>query len=186
MPTNHYSAYDILSFFEQHRSLATHYIVAHTRFHPSNCSAAQIERFAKQTSADLRHALNHFTDLVNPGHGNRAKRKADKFRPLSLSAIEFLNPCVLQSGTVHVNVCLGNINKEFTTADIERIFRHCWVSEAGQADNISVQQMGAGHTVFDYMLKEAKSSSAKAMDCFGTWDVHNTFVPRTPAFSDRR
>ena len=177
-----YTASDILRYFEQHRALATHYIVAHTRFRPSNCSAAQIARFAQLTSADLRHALNHFTDLVNPGHASRAQRKPNQFRPLSLSTIEFLNPNVLRGRTVHVNVCLGNISKEFATADIERIFRHCWVSEARQADNISVQQMGAGHTVFDYMLKEAKSSSAKAMDCFGTWDVGSTFVPRNPAF----
>ncbi|SDU21700.1 hypothetical protein SAMN05216296_2458 [Pseudomonas pohangensis] len=177
-----YTASDILSFFEQHRPLATHYIVAHTRFRPSNCSAAQIARFAQQTSADLHHALNHFTDLVNPGHERRARKKQHQFRPLTLSTIEFLNPNVLQSGTVHVNVCLGNISKEFATADIERFFRHCWVNEVKQADKINVQELSIGHTVFDYVLKEAKSSSAKAMDCLGTWDVDNTFVPNDPAF----
>lgn len=89
---------------------------------------------------------------------------------------------MLQKHTVHVNVCLGNISREYSTAEIEHIFRHCWVNEVKQADNISVQELSSGHTVFDYMLKEAKGSSARAMDCFGTWDVDNTFVPNNPAF----
>ena len=177
-----YTANDILSFFEQHRPLATHYIVAQTHFHPSNCSVAQIEYFAKQTSIDLRHALNHFAGLVRTVPDRHARKHRDQFRPLSLSTIEFLNPNVLQRDTVHVNVCLGNISKKFSTADIERIFRHCWVIRAGQVDNISVQELRSGHTVFDYMLKEAKGSSARAMDCYGTWDIGSTFVPRNPAF----
>lgn len=162
-----YTASDIEKIFEQQRPLATHYIVAHTTFRPSNCTQAQLERFHTKTSKAVRLTLNCLSDMVNPGHASRAQRKPDLFRPSSLSTIEFLNPNVLQHQTVHVNVCLGNISKEFTTEHIGRIFRHCWVNEARQHDNVLIQELQSGHTAFDYIIKEVKRNPAKAMDCFG-------------------
>jgi len=173
-----------LSMFEQHRPLGTHYIVAQTNLRPCNRSKAQIDQFQAKTSKALRHALNCFTSMVNPGHVRRARNQPDQLRPSSLCTIEFLNPNVLQCQTVHANVILGNISKEFSTADIERFFRHSWNEKAGQLGKVHVQELNSEHTTFDYIFKEAKRNPELAIDCFGTVDLPNFFVPRNPAFSD--
>ena len=180
-----YTHIHVKQFFEQHKHMVSHYVVAQTNLRPADLSEAGIASMADKAKLSLNITLNHFADMINPETGNRrARDKTLGYRPLSLVTIEHLSPHLTYSKTIHFNIALGNIDPRFDLCDVDEIFRHCWVDKAGQVDDVLTSRFDGRSNLFTYMLKEAEWKQDITSTSLSTWDAGNCHIPTSPVFAD--
>jgi len=183
-----YTAQHIANFFGKYQKHVTHAIVAHTNVHTINLSNKAIDRAAEQARLDLRFALNCFNKFLYPNRTNLPVKTPLVFRPLCFVTLEGAKQTTDAAQTIHFNISLGNLPKQWTTTHIEIFFRHAWHVRAKQSNDIyceatsdypcdSMRWMG-------YTLKEAQQDTRKAWATNGTWDVENCWIPHTALAED--
>jgi len=183
-----YTAKDISDFFNQHDSMVTHNLVAHTKFRPCRHSKHQIEAMATDAKNSLRYALNVFSKSLYPNQSNLVVRKPHVYRPLSLVTIENIHETTDPQQTIHFNISLGNIPKHMNSTQIEILFRHAWHVKAKQSNDVYLTEKNeypaSPSKWFGYIVKEANNSKQLAWDTNGTWDVQNTWIPNNAINTD--
>jgi hypothetical protein len=183
-----YTAKDIEEFFEKYNAYATHAVIAHTKIHTFGKSDRAINMAAAQAKRDLRHALNVFNKCLYPKHTSLPKRKPFLYRPLCFVTIEGAKQTTDPAQTIHFNITLGNIPKQFSTTMLEIIFRYAWHVRAGQSNDLYFDALseyaGDSRMWHGYILKEARQDTNKAWSTDGTWDVENSWIPHQAIAAD--
>lgn len=183
-----YTAHDISDFFNQYESRVTHNLVVHTKFRPFGHSQIQINRMAEESKKCLRYALNCFAKKLYPNHTNLVVRKPYIYRPLTLVTIENIKETTDKQQTIHFNISLGNIPKQYTTFEIEKLFRQAWQFNAQQSNDIYITDKNEypanQQRWFGYIVKDANKSKQLAWNTNGTWDVQNCWIPHNAINTD--
>ena len=183
-----YTAKDIAKFFNSYHKHVTHAVVAHTNIHTVGMSDMVIQRAAEQAKKDMRYALNCFSKFLYPHHTSLPMRKPDLYRPLCFVTIEGAKQTNDPAQTIHFNISLGNMPKQFDTTKLEICFRHAWHVKAGQSNDLYFDAFSeyAGNSCMwhGYTLKEARQDTRKAWTTNGTWDVENCWIPHKAIAAD--
>jgi hypothetical protein len=183
-----YTAENISNFFNEHESMVTHNLVAHTKFRPYLASNSKIDAMAEEAKRNLRYALNVFSKSLYPNQSNLIVRKPEIYRPLSLVTIENIKETTDEEQTIHFNISLGNLPKHFNTTYIEILFRHAWHVKAKQSNDIYLTHKNDypanPQKWFGYIVKDANKCGKLAWDTNGTWDVLNTWIPSNAINTD--
>jgi hypothetical protein len=160
----------IREFLDKQQKHITHYVVAHTHFHPYHKMDWEIERMRMSAIKDLRHARNCFNKEL---YGNGAKRKPLTYQPLLIPTLEGTKNTSKPVLTLHYNIYLGNLPKVLTTDDIKILWTYCWVEKAHQKDDIYITEPLANTQshLLQYGTKETQFGN---LSC---WDFENTQIP---------
>ncbi len=176
-----YNAKDISNFFNEYQKHVTHIVVAHTNIHTYGLPEAAIDRKATEAKASLRHAMNCFTRLLYPHKPNLPFYKPYVFQPLRLVTMEGAKHTNDPSQTIHFNISFGNLPPQYSATHIEIFFRHAWVTNAGQKNDIyceAISEVPCNSNKWAvYAVKEARQNKSKAWDTNGTWDAENCWIP---------
>ncbi len=134
-------------FVKQYDKYITHTVVAHTKLRAYTTAVQnswqeqeRLMRLNELANKHCRYALNLFNGLLYYGHSSLVKRKPLIYRPLTFVTLEGAKATTDARQTLHLNISLGNLPKQFTTADIETLFKYAWYDLAGQSDDIKVQE----------------------------------------------
>ncbi len=183
-----YKAQDIADFFASYQQHITHAIVAHTNAHTIGLSDRAIDLAAAKARNDLRYALNCFNKFLYPNRSNLPTRTPYVFRPLCFVTIEGAKQAADAAQTIHFNISLGNLPKQWTTTHIEIFFRHAWHIKAKQSNDIYCEATSDypcdSMRWTGYTLKEARQDTQKAWATDGTWDVENCWIPHAALAAD--
>ena len=115
---------------------------------------------------------------------------------LQFSTVEFNSPNVRSCDTMHFNVMLGNLPKEYTKEKLKEVFLETWNKKFKQSKDVwvhSVEDLVNMNESTDlplsafnrYILKDAYDDKSKAWKVEGTWDVLNTWLPSSKLLTRR-
>ena len=115
---------------------------------------------------------------------------------VSKSTVEFNTPFVREDDTMHFNVMLGNLPKEYTKEKLKEVFLESWNKKFKQSKDVwvfSVEDLVKINDGTDspisafsrYSLKDAYADKSKAWKVEGTWDVLNTWLPSSKLLAQK-
>lgn len=163
----------INDFLQKQAHRVTHIAVAHTRYKTFERTDAGMQQIVEMAKQDCRHFRNC---LNNELYGRRARRKPLQFQPLLLSTLEGSLVNTDRNLTLHYNFAFGNLPTELSTADFQSMFCECWVSKAGQRNDIWLDtvdgDIAKARAWLGYSMKEAQARGNTAV-----WDFENTQIP---------
>lgn len=189
-----YTINDWNNFINEYDSHITHVVVAHTNIRayvdPQNKwvvnDEARIEGLAAKAIKDCRYAMNCFNKLLHYGHGNRVVRQPLLYRPLSFVTLEGAKATTDSRQTLHFNISLGNLPAEFTTADIEMLFKYAWCEKAGLNKNVWVRDYyrQEGKDWHGYTGKEADYDRERVCGENSILVMENCWIPHNALATD--
>lgn len=167
----------ITDFLVKQEKHITHYVVAHSYYHPYKKEDKDIERMKFNLSKDLRYARNCFNKEL---YGNGAKRKPMLYQPLLIPTLEGTLDRARKELTLHYNIYLGNLPKQLTVEDVKTLWTYCWHDKAKQSNDIFITKpiKNTNIHLLDYGTKEAQYGN---IEC---WDFENTQIPYTALNAD--
>ena len=193
---NNYTADDInewvSNYFEQFQFL----VVAHTNCYPKDKSLQTI--FSQQVKRQeiLEKTLIKVSKTLYPNEPFLPRYFRDEYGMLQFSTVEFNSPNVRKNDTMHFNIMLGNLPKEFSKEKLKEVFLYTWNKKYKQSSNVwvhTVEEMISKNESADlpirafsrYMMKDAFADKSKAWKVEGTWDVTNTWLPSSKLLAHR-
>jgi hypothetical protein len=160
----------IREFLNTQAKHVSHYIVAHSYYHPYHKQAHDIKQMTFNLQKDLRHARNCLNKEL---YGNGARRKPLLYQPLFIPTLEGTTNTANPQLTLHYNIYLGNIPSAYTTETIHQAWTYCWHTKAHQKNDIyiAVPQPNTQSHLINYGTKELQIGN---VEC---WDIMNTQIP---------
>ena len=176
-----YTNKDVTDWLNNERHIMTHYIVAHTQYSAKDKPVGAIEDIKSKTGQYLNHALNRMAKRIHKGHGNRVTRRPHEYRPATIATIEGLKPSEMGKVSVHINLMIGNLPKEWRhPARLGTLFEYCWADKCGQRRNIMTQDYDDRPDLTFYICK-ANTQPGSISDSLA---LEATHLPRSPLFAD--
>jgi hypothetical protein len=191
-----YTAHDINEWVSKYFDQFQYLVIAHTNCYPKDKSLQTI--FSQQVKRQdlLEKTLIEVSKTLYPNEPFLPRDYRDEYGMLQFSTVEFNNPNVRSCDTMHFNVMLGNLPKEYTKEKLKEVFLETWNKKFKQSKDVWV------HSVEDlvnmnestnlpisafnrYILKDAYDDKSKAWKVEGTWDVLNTWLPSSKLLTRR-
>lgn len=169
----HFTADTITNFLKQHAPRITHTCVAHTRYETFERTDFGMQRIVEMAKLDCRHFRNCFNKAL---YGRRAARKPMLYQPLLIATLEGSLVNTDRNLTLHYNFAFGNLPGAMTDAELLYALCTSWVSQAGQRDDIYLENVtgnvARASGFLGYSMKEAEDRGNTAV-----WDFENTQIP---------
>lgn len=190
-----YTAEDINNWVSKYYEQFQFLVVAHTNCYPKDKSIQTIwtQQYKRQEMLQ-KSLLEVSKTLYKEPHLPRDHR--EEYGMLQFSTVEFNSPNVRDSDTMHFNVMLGNLPKDYTKEQLKEVFLGTWNKKFKQSKDVwvySVEDLVNMNEGTDspisafsrYSLKDAYADKSKAWKVEGTWDVLNTWLPSSKLLARR-
>ena len=182
----------VSKYYEQFQFL----VVAHTNCYPKDKSLQTI--FSQQIKRQefLQKTLIEVSKTLYKNEPFLPRDYRDEYGMLQFSTVEFNSPNVREGETMHFNVMLGNLPKDYKKEQLKEVFLGTWNKKLKQSKDVWVYSvddlvnMNEGTdspiSAFSrYSLKDAYANKSKAWEVEGTWDVQNTWLPPSKLLAHR-
>ena len=193
---NNYTADDINNWVSKYFEQFQFIVVAHTNCYPKDKSLQTI--FSQQVKRQeiLEKTLIEVSKTLYINEPFLPRDFREEYGMLQFSTVEFNSPNVRKNDTMHFNIMLGNLPKEFTKEKLSEVFLHTWNKKYKQSSDVwihTVEEMTIKNESTDlpisafsrYMMKDAYADKSKAWKVEGTWDVMNTWLPSSKLLAHR-
>ena len=191
-----YTAEDINNWVSKYYEQFQFLVVAHTNCYPKDKSLQTI--FSQQTKRQemLGRTLFEVSKTLYKNEPFLPRDYRDEYGMLQFSTVEFNSPNVREGDTMHFNVMLGNLPKNYTKEQLKEEFLGTWNKKYKQSKDVwvySVEDLVNMNEGTDspisafsgYILKDAYTDKSKAWKVEGTWDVLNTWLPSSKLLARR-
>ena len=191
-----YTAEDINEWVSKYYDQFQFLVVAHTNCYPRNKSLQTIFSQQIKRSEFLGKTLFEVSKSLYKNEPFLPRDYRDEYGMLQFSTVEFNSPNVREGDTMHFNVMLGNIPKDYTKEQLKEVFLGTWNKKFKQSKDVwiySVDELvnmkeGTDSPISafsGYILKDAYADKSKAHMVEGTWDVLNTWLPSSKLLARR-
>lgn len=191
-----YTAEDINNWVSNYYEQFQFLVVAHTNCYPKGKSLQTI--FSQQTKRQemLGKTLFEVSKTLYKNEPFLPRDYRDEYGMLQFSTVEFNSPNVRDGDTMHFNVMLGNLPKDYSKEQLKEVFLGTWNKKLKQSKDVwvySVEDLVSMNEGTDspisafsrYSLKDAYADKSKAWKVEGTWDVLNTWLPSSKLLARR-
>lgn len=183
-----YTAEDINNWVSKYYEQFQFLVVAHTNCYPKDKSLQTIFSQQMKRQEFLEKSLIEVSKTLYKNEPFLPRDYRDEYGMLQFSTVEFNSPNVREGDTMHFNVMLGNLPKEYTKEKLKEVFLATWNKKYKQSKDVwvySVEDLvnmkeGTDSPISafsGYILKDAYADESKAWKVEGTWDVLNTWLP---------
>jgi hypothetical protein len=191
-----YTAEDINNWVSKYYDQLQFLVVAHTNCYPRNKSLQTIFSQQIKRSEFLGKTLFEVSKSLYKNEPFLPRDYRDEYGMLQFSTVEFNSPNVREGDTMHFNVMLGNIPKDYTKEQLKEVFLGTWNKKFKQSKDVwvySVDELvnmkeGTDSPISafsGYILKDAYADKSKAWKVEGTWDVLNTWLPSSKLLAQK-
>ena len=191
-----YTAEDINNWVSKYYEQFQFLVVAHTNCYPRDKSLQTIFSQQLKRQEFLEKTLIEVSKTLYKNEPFLPRDYREEYGMLQFSTVEFNSPLVRKDDTMHFNVMLGNLPKDYTKEELKEIFLKTWNKKYKQSKNVWVHSvddlvnMNEGTdspiSAFSrYSLKDAYADKSKAWKVEGTWDVLNTWLPSSKLLAHR-
>ena len=191
-----YTAEDINNWVSKYYEQFQFLVVAHTNCYPRDKSLQTIFSQQLKRQEFLEKTLIEVSKTLYKNEPFLPRDYREEYGMLQFSTVEFNSPLVRKDDTMHFNVMLGNLPKDYTKEELKEIFLKTWNKKYKQSKNVWVHSvddlvnMNEGTdspiSAFSrYSLKDAYADKSKAWKVEGTWDVLNTWLPSSKLLARR-
>lgn len=191
-----YTAEDINEWVSKYYDQFQFLVVAHTNCYPRNKSLQTIISQQSKRSEFMGKTLFELSKRLYKNEPFLPRDFRDEYGILQFSTVEFNTPFVREDDTMHFNVMLGNLPKEYTKEKLKEVFLESWNKKFKQSKDVwvySVEDLVKMNEGTDspisafsrYSLKDAYADKSKAWKVEGTWDVLNTWLPSSKLLAQK-